>query len=209
MATPPRDPTPKQKGKASAIIPPPSGGGAAAARRQREGARRLEKLSQFYLAQQMHGLSRRGAARFIRVSHLSLWKWERKILSGGFANLVSRRKGPPLSRAVQFGLQPAIISRVQWLAVLKGSSPAGWRAFANDPSCPAELRSAIQPGCAIPEALRSAVRVERRVVTVRVAVLRSGSFTCQHQLKGRRRAALRAPRPRPPRMFPGSIRQRR
>lgn len=182
----PRLPTSPRSKVAAAVIPQPPGG-AAAARRHREAFRRLEKLTWFYIAQQEHGLSRRSAARFIRVPYISLWKYERRIRNGGFAGLVSKRKGPVLSRAVQLGLQPEILSRVQRLAVVRGSSVAGWRALANDPSCPAELRSAIQPGCAIPEPLRAAVRVERRVVTVRVAVFRSGPFRHRHELK--RRAA--------------------
>ena len=165
----PRLPTsPRSKVAAAVISQPP--GGAAAARRHREAFRRLEKLTWFYVAQQEHGLSRRGAARFIRVPHISLWKYERRIRNGGFAGLVSKRKGPVLSRAVQLGLQPEILSRVQSLAVLRGSVAAAWRAFAHDPLCPAELRAKIQPGCEIPEALRRAVGFQRRVVTVRVRV---------------------------------------
>lgn len=187
MALPPRDPTPKKKGKPSAVFLQP-GSGAAATWSQREGTRRLERVKRFRDLQSQ-GIPAGQAARAARLSRTSAWRWSRNFEEGGPGALIPRPKGPKPSRAVQLGLQPQILSRVQRLAVTHGTSPAGWRAFANDPSCPAELRSAIQPGCAIPEALRSAVRVERRVVLVRVAVLRSGSFTYQHQLKGRRRAA--------------------
>ena len=161
---------------------PQQSGGAAAARRQREGARRLEKLSQFYLAQQMHGLSRRGAARFIRVSHLNLWRWEKKIRNGGLAGLVTRRKGPPCSPAVQLALHPQVIRRVQRLSVVKGSVAAGWRAFVTDSICPRAVRKLIARE--IPDALREAVGFTQRTVLVRVtfSVRKAGAFTHRHQL---------------------------
>ena len=186
MATPPRDPTPKQKVKGSAIIPPPISG-AAATRRQREGRRRLEKITWFYLAQTEHGLSRRAAARYIRVPYLSLWKWEARIRNGGFAGLVSRRKGPELSPGIQAGLQPHIIRRVQWLSVVKGSVAGGWRAFASDSLCPPTLREMLKRD--IPDVLREAIGLRTRKMTVRVRVVvrKAGSFMRRVEL--RRKAA--------------------
>lgn len=165
----------------SAAVLPQSGGGSAA-RRQREGERRLEKLCQFYFAQHHHGLSRRAAARFIRVSHLSLWKWEKRIRNGGMAALVSRPKGAKLSPGIQLGLDPQIIRRVQRLSVLKGSVAAGWRSFACDALCPTALREVLKRD--IPDVLRCAIGLRTRKVTVRVAwsIRTAGAFTHRHQL---------------------------
>ena len=103
--------------------------------------------------------------------------------------LVSRPKGPQASPGIQLGLDPMIVRRVQRLAVLKGSTVAAWKSFAQqDPTCPPALRSVIL-GKEVPQVLRAATGIERRVVFVRVAIFKAGSFSHRHDLKSRRRAA--------------------
>ena len=169
----------------------PSSGSKAAARQQREGRRRLERLTRFYALQHLHGLSRIAAMRAMRMSTRTIWSWEKRLrAANGFAGLISRRKGPAHSPAVQIGLRPEILQRAQRLAVLKGSVAAGWRALAMDASCPAELRSALAPGRHIPDALQAAISLSRRTITVRFAVLRAGQFAHRHELRdGKRRTA--------------------
>ena len=121
------------------------------------------------------------------MPYISLWKYEARILNGGFVGLVSRRKGPRLSPGIQAGLQPHIIRRVQRLSVVKGSVAGGWRAFASDALCPPALRDVLKRD--IPDVLREAIGLRTRKMTVRVRVIvrQAGSFV--HRVELRRRAA--------------------
>lgn len=174
---------------------------AAAARRQRERrhrARRFQKQGERRLAKLLAYEQQRAAGvpgvklrREMRLKDGTLWAWKKKFKAGGPAALITRApsgRPTPRRQAYELARQPKTVSRVQRLAVLKGSAAAGWRAFAQDPLCPAELRSLIQPGCAIPPALVEALELHRRVVTVRVAIYRAGSYSYRREI-GKERAA--------------------
>ena len=180
-----------QNGKGSAIMPPLICGKAGAmrqGRRERQGQRRLDKLMQVHLLVHEHGLSYSAACRRVGISWVSRFRWERRLRQGnGMDGLVSRPKGPQASPGIQLGLDPQIVRRVQRLAVLKGSTVAAWKTFTQEPTCPPALRSAIL-GREVPEALRSAIGIKRKVMTVRVAIFKAGNFSHRHELKSRRRA---------------------
>jgi hypothetical protein len=121
--------------------------------RSREIRRRIgiiEKFNQLRAA----GMSKAGAARELRKSYVTLWRWAKRIEP---ANAQSGAR----SILNKMAVPAAVLDRVQRLQAAGAGNATAWRAVATEPVCPPTLAKFLREARNIPPSLLSATRLEK------------------------------------------------
>ncbi len=120
---------------------------------RREIRRRQRKLNQ--VAELIAaGLSEEKAAKLLRLSTASLWRWRRGLVPA--TNRCGRH--PIFAR---FKITERLVSKVQKLVVAGCSHEKAWRALADDPHCPKELAEFLRQSATIPPSFLAASRLNK------------------------------------------------
>jgi hypothetical protein len=137
-----------------------------AARHRAEAVRRRQLLDA-YDALVRQGVPVVDAARQVGAAIASLWRWRRRWREFGLAGLEPRRNNgrPPFTARFANELTPAVIGRVQRLALAHGLAQA-WRLFAASSHCPPRLAQALARRKQIPPTLLVHSRLSRLRATV-------------------------------------------
>jgi hypothetical protein len=106
------------------------------------------------------------AARELRTSEPSIWRWRRRIEP--LVHLCGRK-----SIIKKLCVPHGAIQAVQWLQASGMGAAKAFREFANDPRCPPALAEYLRRTANIPPSLLRAVRVRKRKATI----LECESFT--------------------------------
>lgn len=133
-------------------------------RAEKAGRRRASRLAQFNdLVRE--GMSRADAAKAVRVSIATLWRWQERFNKDGTAGLTSRTHHcGRSSAAAQLPITPAVIDQVQRLAFALNSPEAAWRKFVEQPNCPAAIARFVRPLKTLPPSLLDLARLQKTIL---------------------------------------------
>jgi len=131
---------------------------------QRELARRAHLLHRFERLV-ANGASKEEAAKKVRVSQATLWRWRQRLNEGGREALAPQtHKCGRNSAAELLPITPQIIDTVQRLAFVRKSPDAAWREYAERPDCPSEIADYIRSVKTLPPSLRDLARLHKTVM---------------------------------------------
>ncbi len=121
---------------------------------------RRQKILAEFNALVSAGATKVAAAKQIRQSTVTLWRWQRR--------LIPRSPCGRASSFDRFQIPRPVLIRVERLQLTGKSNARAWRAVAGEPICPPELSEFLRTTKNIPPSFQRATRLHReKVVMVR------------------------------------------